>query len=155
LFGAFAILALSAAITVHQLSFWKDSLTLNTHAIEVTKDNPVAQSNLGFFWLKKGDYQKVVEHLSVVLTLCPGDAQDHFRIAYAYWRLGRFDKALIHYDLAIRFKPDNADYYFQKGLLLARLGRHAEAVEAFQMVLRLNPGHARAKQSLLQEQQNK
>jgi protein O-mannosyl-transferase len=75
--GISAVAALMAlGICAHgQVSYWKNSLTLFTHAIEVTQGNALAYNNRGFFYGKLGRLQEAVVDLSQAVQIKPDYAE--------------------------------------------------------------------------------
>src|SRR5438067_12925482 len=67
------ILAFAFAARV-QASYWRDSETLWTHTIAVTKDNYFAHASLADLLMRRGRVNEAIEHSEEALRLRPGDA---------------------------------------------------------------------------------
>jgi tetratricopeptide (TPR) repeat protein len=108
-------LAVSAAVvlmamllsTRTQVRYWKNSFTLFEHAIAVTKDNYIMQSNLGSAFRLKGDLDKAIDHYSQALQIQPDLSETHYNLALALQAKGRLDDALTHFRESLRIKPDS------------------------------------------------
>ena len=64
-----------------QLGVWHDSPALWSHALAVTRDNDFAHTALANLERVAGNRDQAVEHLSEVLRLRPGDAQNEHELA--------------------------------------------------------------------------
>ena len=60
--ASLAVLLALGAVTYRQVGYWRDNVTLWTHAIEVTQDNFLAENNLGKVLLQQGRAQEGVAH---------------------------------------------------------------------------------------------
>jgi tetratricopeptide (TPR) repeat protein len=60
--AAFMALVAAGAVTWRQLGYWQNSTTLFSHALAVTKDNPVAHINLGSVLEESGRRDEAVKH---------------------------------------------------------------------------------------------
>src|SRR5262249_14147172 len=90
LLPAVVVLMLAGCLTVteKQLSYWRDSETLFRHAIAVTRDNEVAQVDLGVALDAQGRFAEAVDHYRVALRLVPSRYQVHNNTANALEKLG-------------------------------------------------------------------
>ncbi len=62
-------------LTSRQLAYWKDSETLNRHALEVTTNNDIANANLGNFLVEqKGQIAEGIGYLEEALRINPAYA---------------------------------------------------------------------------------
>jgi Flp pilus assembly protein TadD len=133
--------------TARQLRFWRDGETLFERALAVTKDNPVAQSNLGNVLDEAGQLQEAMKHFREALRLKPDDAQTHNNLGNALLQTGQLQEAMEHFREALRLKPDAMAHY-NLGVALAQTGQPQEAMEHFQEALRLKPDDALAHNNL-------
>jgi len=90
-----------------QVRYWKNSFTLFEHAIAVTKDNYIMQSNLGSAFRLKGDLDKAIDHYSQALKIQPDLSDTHYNFALALQAKGSLDDALTHFRESLRIKPDS------------------------------------------------
>jgi len=104
--SAATVLAAMLVSTRIQVQYWKDSITLFEHAIEVTKDNYIMHNNIGSAFLLKGEFDKAIDHYSQALKIEPNLQETHYNLGVALKAKGRFDEALSHFREAIRLKPD-------------------------------------------------
>jgi Flp pilus assembly protein TadD len=88
-----ATLALAAA-TWRQAAYWKDSVTLFTRAIEVTRDNGIAHSNLGLALYQRGDLEGAIRHDREAIRILPHFQPPRSNLGVALADAGRIDEAI-------------------------------------------------------------
>jgi protein O-mannosyl-transferase len=130
--------------TQFQVWHWKNSLTLFTHALQVTRDNPLAEHNLGHALSLIGDQREALYHFNRALRLKPGDPKAHFNRGNLYGVQGRLEEAMADYREAIRHKPDYEQAYCNLAKALAQQSRFDEAHTNFLAALRCKPDYAEA-----------
>jgi tetratricopeptide (TPR) repeat protein len=131
-----------------QLQYWKNSLTLFHHALEVTKNNYVALNNLSTALLEQGQLEEAINHSQQALQVKPNDAAAHDNLGNALFQRGDMPKAIEHLRQAVRLKPDVALPHYNLGLALEQAARPQEAIEQYEQALRLNPDYADAHNNL-------
>jgi protein O-mannosyl-transferase len=137
-----AVLAASVA-TARQVRLWRDTRTLLTHAVAVTRDNAPAEQYLGDALMIAGDARGAVPHLEAALKLAPDFPTARGDLGVAYGEVGRYDEAYDQLERALR-QHDSADLHYDVAYVLARQGRHEEALRQCQAALALEPDHANA-----------
>ncbi|HJQ99893.1 MAG TPA: tetratricopeptide repeat protein [Candidatus Polarisedimenticolaceae bacterium] len=142
-----ATLALAAA-TWHQAGYWKDSITLFTRAIEVTRENGIAHSNLGLALYQKGDLEGAIHHDEEAIRLLPRFQPPRGNLGVALADAGRIDEAIETYRRAIELDPSDADAYNNLGTTYYRTRNLDDAIMAFREAIRCKPDHANATYNL-------
>ena len=144
--AAFVVIAALARATWVQTGLWRDSVTMYTHAIRVTRDNDMALYNLGNLYLKSGRYADAVEHYSESVRINDRDPWVLNNLGYALHRAGNRKEAVVQYTKAIQLKPDYGRARYNLGNALAEEGNYAEAEKQFAEAVRYDPAnqHARA-----------
>jgi len=127
-----------------QVGYWKDSITLFSHAIDVTRDNYVAHNSLGVALCDRGEYAAGMEHYREALRMDPGNVPAGNNLGAVLVRLGKYQEAADQFRRIVRNDPNHASAYYNLGYALLALGRVGEAIPAFRSALRLDPGHADA-----------
>ena len=69
--AAIAALAIMAFFTWQQCGYWKNSIELFKHALQVTKDNFVAHDSFASALVKKGRIEEAIEHYNKAICLAP------------------------------------------------------------------------------------
>lgn len=106
--AAGAIILLMTATWV-QVGFWQNSLTLFSHAVEITENNYMAHNNLGNIYFRQGKLDLAVKHYSEALRINPGFALAHNNMGAAMLRSGKIEEALFHFRQATILEPGNID----------------------------------------------
>jgi Flp pilus assembly protein TadD len=126
-------------VTAWQLRFWQDSETLFRRALTVTKDNPIAQYNLGTALGEAGQLQEAIKHFREALRLEPNSAMAYNNLGAALAQTGQTQEAIKCFREALRLKPDDALTCNNLGAALAQTGHPQEAIEQYQEALRFKP----------------
>ncbi len=134
-----AMLAGLAALSWVQAGVWQNSITLFSHALEVTPENAVAHINLGAALEQAGRADEALPHYIEALRIDPGRAQAHHNLANILDTRGRFAEAQPHFEEAIRLRPREALPRCSLGLALAGQRRYAEALAHYAAAMQLAP----------------
>ena len=130
--------------TWRQAPYWKDSVSLMTRAIEVTKDNGIAHANLGLALYRRGDLRGAIRNYQEAIRIVPGFQTAHANLGAVLAEAGRHDDAVAAYRRAIELDPTDPDVYNNLGSGHYRAGRLDEAIEAYRHAIQLRPDHAGA-----------
>jgi protein O-mannosyl-transferase len=98
------ILAL-AFINRVQASYWRDSETLWSHTIAVTKDNYFAHASLADLLLRRGRVSEAIEHSEEALRIRPNDADAQNNLGLAFLQTGDVKRAVTHFEEALQINP--------------------------------------------------
>jgi Flp pilus assembly protein TadD len=139
-----AYLVILAVLTWQQCGYWKNTIFLFNHAIEATKDNYVAHTNLGTALLEEGKFGMAIDHFKKAVRLRPDYTQPYYNRGLAYYKLGQYQLAIEDFNEAIRLKPDYADAYNNRGIIYCKLGQYQLAIENCNEAIRLKPDYADA-----------
>ena len=136
---ALAVLSISvlAASASLQLGYWKDSITLLRHTVEVTKDNSVAQHNLAFSLAAEGRLDEAVPYYRESLRLEPRNARGYYNLGLALAGLRKPLEAVPCFAEATRQAPGYAEAHYSLGAMLLELHRPAQAREELLTALNL------------------
>jgi len=145
--GALLVLAMTAC-TYSQVSYWRNSITLFRRALEVTKENAIAESNLAIALAERGLLDDAVVHYGEVLRLAPADIDARCNMGIALIRQGKLDEAARLCREALRMAPGNAEAHNNLGVALAKQGKLEQAAAQFRTALRIQPGKLSAKSNL-------
>jgi tetratricopeptide (TPR) repeat protein len=148
--GVLMILVLATlGICAHrQTSYWKNSVTLFSHTIEVTQNNYVAYNNRGLAYDDLGRGAEAMEDFSQAIRIKPDDAEAYTNLGTVYTRLGRYSEAIDVHKQAIKFRPGLALAHYNLGNACYALGHWPEAVEAFRQAIRIKPDDVEANYNL-------
>jgi tetratricopeptide (TPR) repeat protein len=148
--GLSMVIALTTlGICAHrQTSYWKNSFTLFSHAIEVTQNNYVAYGNLGVVYVNLGRCNEAIDAYQQAVKINPEYGFAYHALGVVYAKVGRYQDAIESYKQAIRIKPDEADAYYNLGNSYAKLGRLPEAIDVYQQAIKIQPDLADAHRNL-------
>ena len=141
--AALLVLAGSVLATENQLRYWRTDETLFGHAAAVTKDNEIAQLNLGVVFEKQGRTAEAMRQYRQALAINPRRAHTHNNIADLLDETGQPAAALAEYQTALRLDPAAVETRLNLGSLLVELQRFDEAAACFQRAAELQPADAR------------
>jgi Flp pilus assembly protein TadD len=139
--GTLALIILSTLVVLayHQTTYWYDSETLWTRALDCTRDNFIAHNNLGLVPLQQGRPQEAMLQFREALRIDPADGDAHDNLGNALFQLGRTDEAIAEYRKALELDPADADSHSNLGAAFSRQGRTEDAIAQFREAVRLNP----------------
>jgi tetratricopeptide (TPR) repeat protein len=146
--AATLVLGALSTITWQQVGYWKSSVELFRHTLEVTADNAVAHSNLGNALLSSGKTLEAYQHYAEAIRIQPDFAEAHYNIARILTDQGKLDAALKHYASAIRANPRFKKAYYNQAIILAQKGSNSAAIRNFTNALRIDPDYAEAHNNL-------
>jgi len=150
-------------MTWNQVSHWKNSITIFSHAIEVTDieypDFLLAHNNLANALLAEGRTGKAISHYKMAINLMPDYAVNHSHLANALFAEQKTEEAISHFKMAIELMPDYATAHYNLGFALMKEKKTGEAIFHFKMAIQLEPNntnaHSNLGNALLAEQKTK
>jgi tetratricopeptide (TPR) repeat protein len=146
--GALVVLAAFAVIAHRQVSFWRDSVSLWTHALAVTSENYLAHNNLGRELAENGKVDEAIGHYNAALKIRPAYATARVNLGVALSKSNRTEEAIASYDEALRLKPDLPEAHVNLGAALVSQGKLSEAIEHYRVAIALNPNLPQARANL-------
>lgn len=146
--AAAVVLAGITAGTVFQLPDWRNSFTLFSHALDVTRNNAPASNNMGTALAAIGRTDEALPYYAEAVRIEPGQSRYQNNLATALARAGQRDAAMQHYLEAIHVDPHYAEPYNNLGAML--LARHQvdEAISNLNEAIRLDPDDGDARNNL-------
>jgi Flp pilus assembly protein TadD len=155
--SALVVILALATMAFIQTSYWRNSETLWTHALEVTSDNDFAHNNLGYLCLNSDRLDEAISHFQAAAMIRHSKANKHYNVGSAFVemnladalaRKGESDEAMVHYQQAIMLEPNYADAYYNRGNLFLAKGQTDDAIADWEKTLLLQPNDADAHTSL-------
>ena len=134
-------IALSIAKTWREVSYWKDSLTLYTHAAQVTSGNFLVHQFLGHRLEKQNNFAEALRLYRVAAAERPGYAKTtiHENIANILIREQLYPEAIKELDTAIKLNPNSSAAYNSMGSILMSLGKDDKAVTYLRRATEFDP----------------
>jgi tetratricopeptide (TPR) repeat protein len=143
-----AVILAFAVCTKSALPDWKNSEMAFRQALNVTKNNHIAEMGMGNVWLGRGDLPKARSYYLESLLIKHDYAEAHNNLAIVLMQEGKADEAADQYQEALKDKPDYAEAYNNLGVVFAGQGKSREAEEGFRRALELNLDYAGAQSNL-------
>jgi cytochrome c-type biogenesis protein CcmH/NrfG len=136
------------ALTWKQVQYWKNSISLFEHTLEVTSNNWLVNIDLGTELYREGRTDDAIKHYLEALRIKPDNAEAHNNLGIALDREGRTDDAIKHYLEALRIRPDYAKAHNNLGNAFVRKGRTDDAIKHYLEALRIKPDDAEVHNNL-------
>ena len=139
--AALGIIAILTAKTWRQVSYWKDSRTLFTHAAQVTRGNFLAHQNLGNMLETENDLMGALKLYRVAAAERPAYAKIGINenIANVLIRQSRYTEAMSELKTAIEINPKSSIAYNSMGSLMMLLNDNEKAATYLQRAVELEP----------------
>ncbi len=139
-----AILMCLAILTVKQVGYWQNSITLYDHTLGVTQSNWLIYNNRGNAHNVQGRYQRAIDDYDMALGIKPQYAEAYLNRGAALNALGNERQAIEDFSRAIAIRPDHAEAYINRGAVYNNLGRYREGLEDLNRGIGIKPGYAEA-----------
>jgi len=138
-----AILAVCAVLTSKQVSYWQNTRSLFEHTVAVTRDNAVAQNDLGVCLLNDGDLAGAEAHLAEAVRIQTNYASALVNLGNCYQMQGRLPEAIAVQQKAVQFQP-TAIAHYNLGFSLMEAGNLEGAESHLRSAVQLYPAYAKA-----------
>ena len=131
-------------LTWFQVGYWKNSITVFEHALNVTENNYVAHNNLGAAYYERGRIDRAIFDFNKAIEINPNYVEAYNNRGNVYAAIGNPERALSDYSKAIDLNPGNAVAFYNRANVLADTGRFRLAIEDYDRALAINPRYADA-----------
>ena len=141
--GATALIAGCLLDTRHQLHYWRDNVTLFSHAAELAQgSNSKSNFLLGNAYAEAGDMDAAARSFRTALKIAPDFEPAHDKLGRVLFQQKKYDEARVQFDEILQLHPDNAEAHKCLGCILATQGKYAEAGAEYTAALQLKPDDA-------------
>jgi tetratricopeptide (TPR) repeat protein len=140
-----AILTVYGYITYIQVGYWRNSYTLFAHALQVTKQNGIAEDNFGVALEEMGEPGLAMPHFENAIRWMPQLSTAHYNLGTLLHRQNHLTEAMNEYDLALRYCGDPVEaarIHNNRGAALSQLNQPKAAISEFGEAIRINPNEA-------------
>jgi protein O-mannosyl-transferase len=135
------IFALSL-VAHRQVSYWKDSISVWTHTMEVTHHNWIAEMNLGVFLRAQGQTERALTYYREAADEQPDKSDVNLETAFFEHQLGHTRQAIHYYERVLAVSKNstiNAQVLANMGHAYSDIGDDARARECYQAALNTHP----------------
>ena len=139
---AIAILVALALTTHRQIGFWQTNYDLWSHTLAVTRNNFVAENNLGGALIMQDREEEAHPHFAAAARINPQDPMSHSNLGVYFQKHGQMSEAVQEYETVVRLTSDRgllAQTYANLGSAHRALGDDEQAHKDFNQSLRFNP----------------
>lgn len=134
--GATVVCAVFLMLSFEQVGYWRNSGTLFERTLEITKDNWLAENNLGIYLVERGQLAEAYPHFEAALRIDPDYAAAHNNLGGVILQLGDCAAAVPHFEAAIRAQPNFAMANYNLGGCQMLSGNYQAAVPYFESAIR-------------------
>jgi tetratricopeptide (TPR) repeat protein len=126
-------------LTEVQITYWQNTLTLFTHALDVTHDNYLAHGYVGSELAAQNKLDDAIAHFSEAVRIFPAHADAQANWGNVLMRQGHLDEAIEHFKAALAIRPEYAQAHNNLAIVLAQKGDFPAAEQHFAAAVRANP----------------
>jgi protein O-mannosyl-transferase len=129
-------------VTRTQIGYWRDSYTLFTHALAVTRNNGIAEANLGEALMEKRQLELARPHFEAAVRLSPDLPTAHYNLGVVLQMQNHLEEAAFQYHQAIALfsDPMEAEHaHHNLAILYMELKNPSAALSALNAAIALNP----------------
>ena len=141
---AIIILAIMSISTWQQCGYWKNSATLFSHALQVTKNNYLAHNNLGVTLFGERKNGEAIDHFSKSISIKEDYAYAYNNRGFTYANLGQHQRAIEDYNKSISLNSDYTTAYNGRATVYYALGQYQQAIEDLNKAISLKHDYAEA-----------
>ena len=142
--AAALLLGSMALVTWRQVGYWKSSLDLWTHTLQVTRSNSTAEVNLGFSLVDNGREDEAYIHFQRALESKPDDAVALLNIGVYLEKHGQYRESIEKLESSLRTGLLDASEIVNAsrglGIDYSQLGDRAQARANFIRAVQISPG---------------
>jgi protein O-mannosyl-transferase len=146
--AAFAVLAACVALTLIQISYWRSSITLFTHARAVTTGNYVACACLGHAFDAIGKENEALKYCEEAVQFNPDYAAGKFFLGMVLWKKGDTIRAGTCINAAAKAAPNDSVFQYNLGKFWLEHGSPEKADGRFTAAIDVDPDFAQAYNAL-------
>lgn len=139
---ACAVLVAYGCVSFVQTGYWRDGVTLYTHALSVTQNNGPVHVNLGVEYERMGRFDLALQQYQLAVDATPDLGVAHFNLARLLAAQHKFIEAAAEYELAIKNTgvPHEIDEaYVGLGSVYEEMNLPSRAIQDFSTALAANP----------------
>lgn len=138
-FACACVVIVLSSLCYLQVQYWKDSITLFQHALNVREDNYIAHGCLGAAFIEQGNPEQAEKHLRRALEINPQYPEALNDLGTLLTSAGKYPEAVGHFSNALTLNPNYSEAHNNLALALTHLNRFPEAIDHYKTAISLNP----------------
>ncbi len=142
------IIAALMPLTWRQVGYWRDSETLFRHALSVTRNNAVAENNLGLALVERDRLDEGIRRHRCAIEIKPGWADAHYSLGAALLKNGEPYEAMSEFEKVLALDPNHAPAHNNLAAALMDLGDLPRAIDHLRRAVDIRPDYAQAHNNL-------
>lgn len=127
-----------------QTGYWRNTLTLFQHALDVTRSNLIAHVNMGYALEKSGMLSDAVTHYRDALQINRNFPPALNGMGNILAAQGKIEMAAALYREAAQRDPNYAMAFYNLGVTLTQMGEIDRAMRSLREAIRIRPGYSEA-----------
>ena len=135
--GTSVLLLALAFLSWRQVHHWQSSISLYSHAIEVSSRNALAHHNLGLSYLETGMINKAEEQIRLAVKIRPDYDILLNNLGVTLLRQGKLEEAGIAFSKAIKINPQYFDAYYNLGVVNYGLKNYDQAIFQYSEAIKI------------------
>jgi protein O-mannosyl-transferase len=140
--AAAVVLCILSIVSYRQIGYWKDSISLWSHTLDVTQNNFAAENGLGGALIQAERPDEAFLHFQRAAAIAPNDPLSHADMGTYLHQNGRLPEAIQQYETAVKLTSNPgllANTYTNLGSAYRQTGDYARAQQSFTRALQLDP----------------
>ncbi len=131
-------------VTWRQVGYWRSSIALYDHAMEVAPRSSPIHINRGAAYIGLANYTQAIADFDRAIEINPWYEEAYNNRGVAYSNLADYTQAIADFDRAIEINPRYGDAYNNRGLAYNNLGNCTQAIADFDRAIEINPRYGEA-----------
>jgi hypothetical protein len=108
-------------------------------ANKIMPDSAVVHFNLGFVYMKKGDFEQAIRECNRSLVINPYDTEAVSLLGYLYFQKRDLTNASENFKKVIELNPNSSQAHGNLGIVYAQMRKYKEAIEELKIAVKLTP----------------
>jgi len=147
-FAILLIMAPLAALSINQLSYWQNGVTLTRHVLDVIGDNIGTYNNLGNALARKGFLDDAIVNYKAALRIDPNYTDGMVNLGNVLLRKRQMVAAIEKYERALELAPGFTKARFNLAIAYAASGDDGKAIRHYLEIIHTQPNLAEAYNNL-------
>lgn len=139
-----AIICLYSFLTYQRNKVWNGEVSLWSDAATKSPNKSRALNNLGFAYLKQGQYDPALLYFNRAINNNPGFVRSYDNRGTVYHYRGKYDLALSDFNKALELNPNFARAYYNRGNLYRDAKKYDLAIHDYSKAIELQNNYTLA-----------